>query len=370
MRAPGEARSKSIRASVESGRQITLCGAASWWQITSVSGGGGPNERHTAPGGGRNPNCASWNIRSMVATATSASSVTQSGPSGYEPHSPSRYDSTSRLRSSMPSARGAPVNPTYSRWRSSAWTAGVHGPTLRRTVSPTFTTVLVFPPISGISCCVTRSPPGDPRLRVRAKQRVDELGRIERRKVIGTLAEADQLHRDTQAALHGDDDATRGRPVQLRQYHTGDVAHLGEHPGLLQAVLPGGGVQDQQRLVDRAVLLHHPLDLAQLVHQADLVLQPAGRVDQDGVHARLGAPPYRVERHRGRVAALLAPDHLGADPAGPGGELLGGRRAKGVGGAQDDRVAVRDQYPGDLAAGGGLARAVDADPEQDRRPAA
>ena len=52
MRAPGEERSKSISASVSSGRQITLCGAASWWQITSVPGGGGPNERHTAPGGG------------------------------------------------------------------------------------------------------------------------------------------------------------------------------------------------------------------------------------------------------------------------------------------------------------------------------
>jgi hypothetical protein len=72
MRAPGEARSKSIRARVSSGRQITLCGAASWWQTTSVPGGGGPNERQTAFGGGRKPNCASWNRRSIVATATSA----------------------------------------------------------------------------------------------------------------------------------------------------------------------------------------------------------------------------------------------------------------------------------------------------------
>src|SRR5256886_12635793 len=361
MRAPGEARSKSIRASVESGRQITLCGAASWWQITSVSGGGGPNERHTAPGGGRNPNCASWNIRSMVATATSASSVTQSGPSGYEPHSPSRYDSTSRLRSSMPSARGAPVNPTYSRWRSSAWTAGVHGPTLRRTVSPTRTTVLVFPPSSGISCCVTRSPPGDPRLRVRAKQRVDELGRIERRKVIGTLAEANQLHRNAQSPLYRDDDAALCRTVQLGQDHAGHVAHLGEHPGLLKAVLAGGRVEDEQGLVDRAVLLHHPLDLAQLVHQADLVLQPPRRVDQYGVHAGLGAPPYRVEGHRGRVAALLTPDHLGPHPTGPGRELLGGGRAERVGGPEDDRVPVRDQHPRDPAARRRLAGAVHPD---------
>ena len=58
----------------------------------------------------------------------------------------------------MPSARGAPVKPTRSRWRSSECTAGVHGPELRRTVSPTRTTVLVFPPMSGISCCADCRP--------------------------------------------------------------------------------------------------------------------------------------------------------------------------------------------------------------------
>jgi hypothetical protein len=55
----------------------------------------------------------------------------------------------------MPSARGEPVKPTYSRWRNNACTDGVHGPTLRRTVSPTRTTVLTLPPRSGTSCCVT-----------------------------------------------------------------------------------------------------------------------------------------------------------------------------------------------------------------------
>src|SRR5689334_13714920 len=221
MRAPGEARSKSIKDRVPSGRQMTLCGAASWWQITSVSGGGGPNERHTALGGGRKPAWASWNIRSMVATVTIASSVTQCGASGYSPHSPSRYCSTSRPRSSMPYARGAPVNPTYSRWRSRAWTAGVHGPALRRTVSPERTTTEVFPPWRGISCCVTfyvlrelrepnratdgptTDPRYRPRLRVHANERVDELPGVEGCQIVGALAKSDQLHRDAEFALHG-----------------------------------------------------------------------------------------------------------------------------------------------------------------------
>src|SRR3982750_636359 len=64
----------------------------------------------------------------------------------------------------MPNAFGAPVKPTYSRWRSRPCTAGVHGPALRRTVWPTRTTVLVLPPCSGISCCVKNGPSREPRV--------------------------------------------------------------------------------------------------------------------------------------------------------------------------------------------------------------
>src|SRR5262245_54283067 len=131
----------------------------------------------------------------------------------------------------MPSARGAPVKPTYSRWRSRACTAGVHGPALRRTVSPTRTTVLVFPPSSGISCCVTRclsprtcpSDPGGPvspgvvRLRVGSKQRRNEGLRFEWGQVVRTLAEADQLDRDAELALYRDHDAALGGAVQFCQ---------------------------------------------------------------------------------------------------------------------------------------------------------
>src|SRR6266508_5604070 len=340
---------------------MTLWGAASWWQITSVSGGGGPNERQTAPGGGRKPYWASWNIRSICATVVSASSVTQCGAKGYSPHSPSRNDSTSRPRSSMPRARGAPVKPTYSRWRSRAWTAGVQGPALRRTVSPFRTTKEVFPPWSGISCCVTpalsirrhlyrvvsfcgrRTGVVHGTLRVAANQSVDELGRVERRQVVGALPEADQLDRDAELALDRDHDAALGGAVQLGQDHPGHVDHLGKDPGLLKAVLAGGRIEDEQRLVHRSVLLHHPLDLAELVHEAHLVLQAAGRVDQDGVSVGLDASPDRVERHRRRVGPLAAADHLRADPTGPGRELVNRRGAEGVGGTQHDGTAVSHQ---------------------------
>ena len=56
-----------------------------------------------------------------------------------------------------------------------------------------------------------------------------------------------------------------------------------------QAVLPGGGVEHQQHLVDRGLLLDDPLDLAELVHQPGLGVQPAGGVDEDGVDLLLDA---------------------------------------------------------------------------------
>src|SRR5256714_7316629 len=66
------------------------------------------------------------------------------------------YSSISRPFSSNPRARGA-SNPAFSRNRSSAWTAGVHGPARRLTVSPTRVASFMFPPMKGTSFMATTS---------------------------------------------------------------------------------------------------------------------------------------------------------------------------------------------------------------------
>src|SRR5437660_3330521 len=78
--------------------------------------------------------------------------MTQSGTGSGQPGcaSPSVYASISRPLSSIPRARGA-SNPAFSRKRSSAWTAGVHGPARRLTVSPTRVASFRFPPMKGSS---------------------------------------------------------------------------------------------------------------------------------------------------------------------------------------------------------------------------
>src|SRR5262249_53365673 len=133
---------------------------------------------------------------------------------------------------------------------------------------------------------------------------INERGRVKRGQIVRPFAQADQLDRHAELALDGDDDAALGRPVELGQHDAGDVDHLREDPGLAQPVLPGGGVQYQQHLVHRGLLLHHALDLAQLVHEADLGVQAAGGVDDDGVDPGVDALGHGLEGHAGRVGAL------------------------------------------------------------------
>src|SRR5881628_641419 len=84
--------------------------------------------------------------------------MTQSGAGSGQPGctSPSMYSSISRPCSSIPRARGA-SNPAFSRNRSSAWTAGVHGPARRLTVSPTRVASFMLPPMKGTSFMATTS---------------------------------------------------------------------------------------------------------------------------------------------------------------------------------------------------------------------
>src|SRR6202021_1253117 len=84
-----------------------------------------------------------------------------------------------------------------------------------------------------------------------AEDGVHERGRVEWRQVIRALAEADQLDRHAELALHGDDDAALGGAVELGEHDAGDVDRLGEDPALPEPVLPGGRVQPEQPLPHR-----------------------------------------------------------------------------------------------------------------------
>ena len=144
-------------------------------------------------------------------------------------------------------------------------------------------------------------------------------------------------------------------------------ADCGELARLLQAVLAGGGVHDEEDFVRRAgdELCGGAAHFVELVHEAGFGVEAAGGVDDElGDVAGFGGAECVVEDGRG-VAALAGLDHFDAAAAGPDFKLLDGGGAEGVGGAEEDGLVLGAVPGGELAAGGGLAGAVDADQEGD-----
>jgi hypothetical protein len=158
----------------------------------------------------------------------------------------------------------------------------------------------------------------------------------------------------------GQRDPALGRPVELGEDDPVHGDGLGEQLGLAQPVLPRGRVDGEQRLVRRVghLLADHAPDLRQLLHEVVLVVQAPGRVDDDHVGPALAALGDRRRRPRPRVAPVAARDDVAARAGRPALELLAGRRAEGVGGAEDHGLPeLALQVPGELADRRRLARA-------------
>ena len=96
-------------------------------------------------------------------------------------------------------------------------------------------------------------------------------------------------------------------------------------------------------------------------------MQPAGRIDDDDVHAARLGRVHGVEDHGRGIGARRVRDDRHVDTRGPGGDLFDGGSAEGVGSGQQDLGAKRLEAVRQLGDGGGLARAVDADDEDDCR---
>ena len=114
-------------------------------------------------------------------------------------------------------------------------------------------------------------------------------------------------------------------------------------------------------------LLHHPDDLLKLAHELRAILEPAGGVHQHDIRAFGARARDRVEGEARRVGAGLARDDRGAGAAGPDAQLLDRRGAEGVAGSQHHLEAVGRELGRELADGGGLAGAVDADDQDHKR---
>ena len=85
-------------------------------------------------------------------------------------------------------------------------------------------------------------------MRARAKS-----ARVERPEVVDALADTDELHGKAELDGDRDRDTASRAPVQLRERDTRYADGVAEETRLLQAVLAGGRIDDEERLVRRAV---------------------------------------------------------------------------------------------------------------------
>ena len=116
-------------------------------------------------------------------------------------------------------------------------------------------------------------------------------------------------------------------------------------------------------------LVDDPADLGQLVHEVRLRVQASGGVGDDEVGAAGDRRVEGIEHDRPGIRAWRVGDDRDAGAIRPDPELVDGRGAERVRRGEDDRPALAEVARGELADRRRLARAVDADDEDDRRPA-
>ena len=203
----------------------------------------------------------------------------------------------------------------------------------------------------------------------RLEQRGREGLRLERLEVVDAFAETDELDRQFQVVLDGQDHAAAGRAVEFRQHDAGDFADRHELFCLRDGVLTGGRVEDQEDLPVgvRQFAVDDLVDLAEFCHEVLLVMDPARGVADDDVCSAVDAGMDGVEDDRGGVSALIVFDHVDAGAVGPDLQLVDRRSSERVRSAQDDLASGGLEVVGHLADGRGLADAVDADDQDDRR---
>src|SRR5690606_10474514 len=135
------------------------------------------------------------------------------------------------------------------------------------------------------------------------EQRVDKFFLVEQLEVVHFLSYADVLHGDFELVGNADDHAPLGGAVELGKGQRIDIGGLRKLFALFDGVLSGGGIEHEQDFVGRTRhnLLHHLLDLGELIHQGHLVVESAGGVDDGHVVAIGHRRFYGIVRHGGRV---------------------------------------------------------------------
>jgi hypothetical protein len=203
--------------------------------------------------------------------------------------------------------------------------------------------------------------------RVDLEQRVHEILRFEGQQVVHVFADTDPSYRELERIGNGENDASLGGAVELREDDPGNPRDRSESLRLLDAVGAGCGVEDQQHLVRcSGHLARRDLDdFFQLLHQVGAGVKTTCRVHQNLVDVFGSRRGDGVEDDCSRVRALLLMHDRCADPLRPDLELVDRRSSESICCGEDHSGAGLLSPLGELGGGGCLAGAVDPDQEGD-----
>jgi len=185
--------------------------------------------------------------------------------------------------------------------------------------------------------------------------------------VFGFFAETDEFNRDGGLVADGDDDAAFGGAVEFGQDDAGDVNGFGEHFRLVDGVLAGGGVEDEEDFVGGVFDFSHDdvSDFGEFAHEVVLGVESSGGVDEEDVGGAGDSGVAGVEGDGGGIAALLVFDDLDAGSFGPDGELFDGGGAEGIAGGEDYFFILLAEPGGEFGDAGGFSGAIDAGDHDD-----
>ncbi len=172
---------------------------------------------------------------------------------------------------------------------------------------------------------------------------IDETFRVEREQVVYFFADSDKADRQAQFARDGYDYASLGGAIQFGEHDAGHARSFGKFASLLETVLSGGGIEDQQNFVGR--IGDHARGGAahffQFRHQVGLGLQAAGGIDNYVIGLAGFGCGEGIEHDGAGVRAGVLADDLDAGAFAPDFELFNGCGAECIGGAEQDACGRR-----------------------------
>src|SRR4029079_12872946 len=124
------------------------------------------------------------------------------------------------------------------------------------------------------------------------------------------LADADEMHRQSEFFSNRYQDSTTGRPVELGHDQSSDACGLAEYLDLAECVLTNCRVEHKQHRVwsSGLNLTHDAHHFFQLAHQLGAILKPAGGIDQHDLRAFALRGGDGIKCKAGRITAWLARD--------------------------------------------------------------